>query len=218
MSRNWKADVTRSVRLTAAALSVTLALIATDQPTSGATTGSSKTTSTYLLYAGHGVAVVATEDVTTGCSSVFLTNNMIQWRNVSPPVRIPPHWRKGLCAYVWSDAYFVSPSDGWLVATNGADVDTILRHTVNGGKSWTTDPSEYTGSAGGTDTISFVNVTLGWRQQFGFGSNGNYALQRTENGGATWSTRSPNPGDPAPSPMTCSQRHRSASRRFHGTR
>lgn len=193
VSRNWLVDAKNSLRLAAVALALTWGLLASDQPTSGAASRPSQTTSTYLLYAGHGVGVVATEDLTTGCSSVFLTNNFIQWRNVSPPVRNPPRWRRGQCAYAWSDAYFVSPSIGWLVATNAADAVTILRHTVNGGKTWTTEPSEYTGSAGGTDTITFVNSKVGWRQQFGFGSNGNYALQRTQNGGVTWLTRSPDP-------------------------
>jgi photosystem II stability/assembly factor-like uncharacterized protein len=137
--------------------------------------------------------VVATENPQSGCGGVFLTTDFVHWRSVTPPVKNPTHWRTGLCAYAWSDAYFVSPTDGWLVATNGADVDSILRHTVNGGRSWVTEPDEYTGSAGGSDTISFVNATLGWRQQFGQGSNGNYALERTENAGVTWTTRSRDP-------------------------
>jgi hypothetical protein len=66
-----------------------------------------------------------------------------------------------------------------------------LRHTLDAGRSWVTQPGGDTGSNGGTETINFVNSKIGWRQQFGFGSNGNYALQRTLNGGATWSTRSP---------------------------
>ena len=154
---------------------------------------SSRTTSTYLLYAGNGVGVVATENPQSGCGGVFLTTDFVHWRSITPAVKNPAHWRTGLCAYAWSGAYFVSPTDGWLVATNGADVDSILRHTANGGRTWITEPDQYTGSAGGNDTISFVNATLGWRQQFGQGSNGNYALERTENAGVTWTTRSHDP-------------------------
>jgi photosystem II stability/assembly factor-like uncharacterized protein len=176
-----------------AAVAVAALAVSLVTPVAVASSASTTTASTYLLYAGHGVGVVATENPTTGCGDVYLTDNFIQWRNISPPVRNPAHWRQGLCAYTWSNAYFVSPRDGWLVATNGADVESILRHTTNGGRTWTSDPSEYTGSAGGSDTISFVNATLGWRQQFGMGSNGNYALQRTEDAGVTWSTRSPDP-------------------------
>jgi photosystem II stability/assembly factor-like uncharacterized protein len=139
------------------------------------------------------VGVVATENPQSGCGGVFLTTDFVHWRSITPAVKNPAHWGKGLCAYAWSDAYFISPTDGWLVATNGADVDSILRHTVNGGRTWITEPDESTGSAGGWDTITFVNATLGWREQFGQGSNGNYALERTENAGTTWTTRSSDP-------------------------
>ncbi|MFZ0768290.1 MAG: hypothetical protein WAM64_03605, partial [Acidimicrobiales bacterium] len=181
-------------RLSAQVLAVTVLLLASLVVPSSVVAGStSNRTSTYALYAGHGVGVIATENPFTGCGNVYLTNNFRRWRKITPAVKNPREFAKGLCAYTWSDAYFVSPTDGWLEATDGADVDTILRHTLNGGKTWIVEPGESTGSAGGGDTVRFVNGSLGWRQQFGWGSNGNYAIQRTLNGGLTWSTRSPDP-------------------------
>lgn len=153
----------------------------------------SVTTSTYLLYVGHDVGVAATTNPNTGCGEVFLTTDFIYWRNITPPVKVPKSVPKGTCLYVWTGAYFSSTTDGWLQARNGGSTQTILRHTLDGGRTWIVQPDGDTGSNAGSETISFVNSLIGWRQQFGTGSNGNYALQRTLNGGATWSTRSPDP-------------------------
>jgi hypothetical protein len=93
---------------------------------------SAVTTSTNVLYAGHGVGIVATDDLNTGCSDVFLSSDMIKWRNIAPPLKNPADIQKGACAYVWNGAYFVSPSDGWLLARNEGSTDTILRYTSTG--------------------------------------------------------------------------------------
>jgi photosystem II stability/assembly factor-like uncharacterized protein len=150
------------------------------------------TTNTQVLYAGHGAAIVATYDLKTGCSEVFLSTNMAAWRNITPPLKIPADIPKGQCEYVWSSADFVSPSDGWLLARDEGSTDTILRHTVDGGRTWVAQPGGDTGSNAGSETISFVTAALGWRQQFAVGANGGYSLERTLNGGTTWETRSPN--------------------------
>jgi hypothetical protein len=161
-------------------------------PSIDATAAPAKT-STYLLYVGHGVGVAATNTPSTGCGQVYLTTDFSQWRNITPPTNDQESMPKGECIFVWTDAYFTSPTDGWLLARNGGSTDTLLRHTLNGGRTWTTQPGGDTGSNGGWNTITFVNSTIGWRQQFGMGSNGNYALQRTLNAGATWTTQSPDP-------------------------
>jgi photosystem II stability/assembly factor-like uncharacterized protein len=177
------------IAVVATSLAASIPLTVTD----AASASTSTKTSTYLLYAGHGVGVVATENPQTGCSNAFLTTDFIHWRNITPSVKSPHAFPKGECPDVWSDAYFVSPSDGWLMARNGGNVTTILRHTRDGGKTWIREPGASTGSNGGADTINFTNAALGWRQQFGIGSNGNYALQKTENAGMTWTTRSSDP-------------------------
>ena len=172
---------------------VMLCIANTMAPEFVASASASTKTSTYLLYAGHGVGVVATQSPATGCGSVFVTTDFQRWRNVTPPLTSPQSAAKGQCDDLWNDAAFVSPTDGWLMATDEANVTTILMHTLNAGSTWITEPGGDTGSAGGWETISFTNASLGWRQQFGIGSNGDYSLQRTVDAGTTWSTRSPDP-------------------------
>jgi len=215
MRRNNRARTSTKTCLIVATVVATLAV---SGPVSSTSAAVSSATSTYVLYAGHGVGVVATENPLTGCGGVFLSTDFTHWRNITPPVKSPGALPKGQCAYVWSDAYFASSMDGWLVGSDGADADTILRHTLNGGRSWTAEPGEYTGSAGGGDTITFDNATLGWRQQFGYGSNGHYALQRTENGECRGRRVRPTPRDHASLLTTSFHRLHLGSPRFLGSR
>jgi photosystem II stability/assembly factor-like uncharacterized protein len=136
----------------------------------------------YVLYAGHGIEVIASLNSLSGCSRVYISNNLRHWRNITPPLES----NSGGCEYTWASASFVSPTDGWLLANNGADASTILRHTVNGGRTWVSEPGGETGSAGGGESIDFVNARLGWRQQIASGSNAPFVLQRTDNAGSSW--------------------------------
>jgi len=89
------------------------------------------------------------DESNTGCGEVFLTTDFIHWRNITPPLKIPKSVAKGQCLYVWSDASFTSPTVGWLLARNGGSTQTILRHTVDGGRSWITQPGGDTGAMPG---------------------------------------------------------------------
>jgi len=136
----------------------------------------------YVLYVGHGIEVVSSINNWSDCSRVYLSHDLRHWRNITPPLRPSP----GGCPYTWASASFVSPTDGWLLANNGADASTILRHTLNGGRTWVTEPGGVTGSASGGESIDFVNSRLGFRQQFADGSNDPFVLQRTRDGGSSW--------------------------------
>jgi len=136
----------------------------------------------YVLYAGHGIEVIASTNNWSDCSRVYISSDLRHWRNITPPLRSS----RGGCLYTWASASFVSPTGGWILANNPADVSTILRHTVNGGRTWVTEPGGETGSAGGGASIDFVNSHIGWRQQIAQGSNQPFVLQRTSDGGSSW--------------------------------
>lgn len=166
------------------AASVVLLLVSLGAPSSGASGLPQGKYVSRVLYAGHGIEVIASTNTLSDCSRVYISSDLRHWRDITPPLRsnaIP-----GECSYTWASASFVSPTDGWLLAINGADVSTILRHTVNGGRTWVAESGGETGSAGGSESIDFVNAQLGWRQQFAQGSNRPFALQRTTDGGSSW--------------------------------
>jgi hypothetical protein len=144
----WRSTHITWHRLVAAVTAV-LALVCVVSLSNVASATTSVTTNTYLLYVGHGVGVTATANPTTGCSEVFLTTDFIHWRNITPPLKVPTTMPKGSCLYVWTDAYFTSPAVGWLLARNGGSTQTILRHTLDGGRTWITQPGGDTGSNGG---------------------------------------------------------------------
>lgn len=138
----------------------------------------------FVLYVGHGVEVISSINNSSGCSRVYISSDLRHWRNITPPLQA----NLVGCEYTWAGASFVSSRDGWVLANNGADASTILRHTVNGGRTWITEPGGEAGSAGGGESIDFVNARLGWRQQFANGSNHPFVLQRTDDGGVTWTS------------------------------
>lgn len=147
----------------------------------------------HVLYAGHGVEVIASTNTLSDCSRVYISSDLQHWRNITPPLK--SNHTSGGCLYTWTSASFVSPTDGWLLALNGADVSTILRHTVNGGRTWVTEPGGETGSAGGGESIDFVNANLGFRQQIAQGSSKPFVLQRTTDGGSSWTNIVRAPGE-----------------------
>ncbi len=136
----------------------------------------------HVLYAGHGIEVIASTNTYSDCSRVYISFDLRQWRNITPPLRSS----HGTCLDTWASASFVSPTDGWLLAIDPADTTTILRHTLNGGRTWITEPGGETGSAGGSESIDFVDADLGFRQQIAQGSNHPFVLQRTSDGGTSW--------------------------------
>ena len=171
-------------RLVTAATSMCISLVIAG--TGVLSTPASATTygSPLVLFAGRGVEVVQVLDAKTQCPNVYLTTDFTHWHNVTP---LRPQAKvRGQCIYYWGSAAFTSPRVGWLLARNGGSTNTILVHTLNGGRSWTIQPGGWTGSNGGSEVIGFINAQLGWRQQFAAGSNRPYVLQHTTNGGTKW--------------------------------
>jgi photosystem II stability/assembly factor-like uncharacterized protein len=142
------------------------------------------TTTVTPLYLGHGVGIVGTYPTTgSGCPHLFSTTDFRHWRDISPP---QPPSSVDPCAYVWTSASFISPTQGWVLGRNGGAIETVLYRTVDGGASWTKEPGSTTGSNGGQQVIGFTSAADGWRQQFATGSNGPSLLETTADGGASW--------------------------------
>jgi len=134
------------------------------------------------------VGLVAVDDESNGCSTLYLTTNFSRWRNVSPPA---PHAANRACLYGWGSASFVSKTAGWVLGRNGGGINTVLLHTDDGGRSWVEQPGGTVGSNGGEEVIGFANHQDGWRQQFAIGSNQPYTLEITHDGGTNWDQAPP---------------------------
>lgn len=157
--------------------------------TTMSTLPSNADSSIHPLFLAPGVGVVA-KDPNIGCSTVWLTADFVHWRNIGPPNPVLTGLPAGApvqCIYIWTSASFVSADDGWVLGRDGDSTDTVLFHTLNGGRSWTKEPGGHTGSNGGSEVIGFADPSFGWRQQFATGANGPFGLELTNNGGTTWS-------------------------------
>lgn len=69
---------------------------------------------------------------------------------------------------------FISSSEGWATGSNG-----VIKHTVNGGKTWTTQSGPLTGYL---NAVHFIDKNNGW-----IVSSDNWGeIAHTSNGGNTW--------------------------------
>jgi photosystem II stability/assembly factor-like uncharacterized protein len=134
-----------------------------------------------LLFLDRHVEVVSATPVGgSACSALYLSNDFVHWKKVTPRIDDP-------CSYYWTDAWFDSPRDGWVLGRDGDGVSTVLFHTTDAGEHWNREPGGSTGSNGGNEVVAFANENLGWRQQFATGSNRPFVLELTTDGGVRWS-------------------------------
>ncbi len=139
-----------------------------------------------LAYAGPGVGLVGvgTAAVTPGPSHLFLTEDFVHWREVTPSQAAtdPGHpW--------FEDGFFLDATRGWVTTFNPANIDVVIYRTVDGGHHWaqlaTTD---HTMNAGAITRLQFLSASMGYmdtEQPSGPGAQ----LSVTVDGGAHWTVR-----------------------------
>lgn len=135
--------------------------------------------SPYVVYAGHGVAIVAAQTA-TGCDRAFISNNLVGWRSLSDALP------RRLRCYFWDSASFVSREVGWLLGRDAGSDATVLVHTTDGGRRWRVQPGSTTGSNGGYEDVGFSSARDGWRQQVAIGASGPFLLEHTTTAGWSW--------------------------------
>lgn len=138
-------------------------------------------------WVGNGVAVVTNATWNYGFDGqcvdhVEVSTDLVHWRDVVGGLPGPR------CLYVWGGASFVSPLDGWMDARNGGSVTTLLAHTLDGGRTWISQPGSDVGSNGGAELFGFSSTWSGWRQEIAVGANGGYLIEHTVDGGYRWSS------------------------------
>lgn len=114
-------------------------------PSKSASVGAPKTTGatsavafTELLYSRHGVAVVGVSPVGAGSPfagppKLYISSDMAQWTDVTPPQSQVPT----SSGYSWFDqASFMSPTTGWVTTWNPGTGAGFIYGTINGGKTW----------------------------------------------------------------------------------
>jgi photosystem II stability/assembly factor-like uncharacterized protein len=96
-----------------------------------------------VLYAQNGVVLVAVTHACCGSeetkpSTLWLSTDMTQWRDVTPPgsrKQVDPGYFPGMYAG-FDEASFLNPTTGWVTTWNGGNLAVTAYRTTDGGKTW----------------------------------------------------------------------------------
>ena len=142
-----------------------------------------------LAYLRSGLGLVAVSPLGGGGqgsqpSTLYLTTDMVHWRNVTPPRQVgPPE------AYpLFEHASFLDARTGWVSAWSPATVAGAIYRTNNGGASWSSlSGGGHSGNAGATAFIQLVSPRIGFMESLEPTAPA-MSLQVTTDAGASWRT------------------------------
>ena len=116
----------------------------TTPPATTATTLPPETASPWpsLAYARPGVALVGVSPIGNGSqggrpSQLYLSNDLVHWRLVTPPESQVPD-SSGY--QIFEHASFLNASSGWVTTWNPGTLGGTIYRTIDGGQSWTSVP------------------------------------------------------------------------------
>lgn len=143
-----------------------------------------------LAYAEHGVAVVGVARTGSGTqsehpSTLWLSTDLIHWRDVTPPASRKPF--EGNLYVTFDQASFLNSSTGWVTTWNSWNLGVTIYRTADGGKSWTVAPvgSGHSDHAGDADWIQLLSPTLAFQEGIE-ATAPRMSLAVTTNAGASW--------------------------------
>jgi len=177
-----------------------------------------------LVDVEHGVALVGVSPVGGGNqgnrpSTLWLSTDLVHWRDVTPPASRQPF--EGNIYVMFDQASFLNPTTGWVTTWNSWNLGVTIYRTANGGKSWTTAPagSGHGDHAGDADWIQLLSPTVAFDENIEATAS-NMSLLVTTNAGMSWHsvyTGPPAAVTPTPSPYEAPMLFTSQLRGFAAT-
>ena len=151
------------------------------------------TPSPTLVYRGAGVVVVGISPVGGGFqgtkpSRLYLSNDLVHWRDVTPPQsQAVPDPRYATYPF-FEQASFISPYTGWVTAWNTATLGVTIYRTGDGGRTWTAIGGLGHGAHGGAALlIDLITPSTAFSEQFDPAAP-EMSLSISRNSGQTWRT------------------------------
>jgi photosystem II stability/assembly factor-like uncharacterized protein len=123
-----------------------------------------------VVFAGHGVAIVATSPAWDGPlsypSTLWSSTDLTHWHDITPPGSQRLSGPNDYASF--DEASFISPSTGWVTTWDVVSLHVTFNRTFDGGKTWTVAPagSEHGDHAGDADLIQLVTPTLAFSETF----------------------------------------------------
>jgi photosystem II stability/assembly factor-like uncharacterized protein len=121
-----------------------------------------------VVFAGHGVVIVATNPAWDGPlsypSTLWSSSDLTHWRDITPPGSqrlVSPN------DYALFDgASFISPSTGWVTTWDDGALHVTFYRTFDGGNTWTVAPTsgEHGDHSGDADLIQLLSPTLAFAE------------------------------------------------------
>ncbi len=184
-----------SARTTTRATTTTAAAPAPTSTTTTTTTTAPAPTSTTvrkqspwptLVYAGPGVAVVGVspEAGGPGPSHLYLSTDLVHWRDVTPAQCRRPE--NGGCDW-FEHASFLNPLTGWVTMWNAAVTLVTILRTTDGGKAWTVVMSNGYHPSLGDTLIQLLNPSTVILENL-VPTAPEMQLEISNNDGETWKT------------------------------
>jgi hypothetical protein len=164
-----------------------------------------------MVYAQNGVALIGVIDACCGSQgtdapTLWMSNDMTHWRNVTPPgsrEQVNPSYFPGLYA-TFDQASFLNPSTGWVTTWNAGNLGVTAYRTSNGGKTWSSVRISGHGDHGGdADWIQLLTPKVAFDENVA-ATAPHFSLSTTTDAGQSWRDvyQWPSPtDDSAPPPM-----------------
>jgi hypothetical protein len=161
-----------------------------------------------LLDVEHGVALVGVARTGSGTqsqqpSTLWLSNDLNHWRDVTPPAA--RQLLEGDLYAGFDQASFLNPTTGWVSTWNVGNLGVTIYGTADGGKSWTVVTRGGHGDhAGDADWIQLLSPTVAFDENIA-ATAPHMSLSVTTDAGASWRTVYTGPpqdgSTPPPSPF-----------------